>query len=190
MKDHCCTNRIKQEFSCHYIPQRNGVAESINKTLMAKTRALFIDSNLPKYLWDEALSYATRQLNRSPTKTLRGNTSVNVMYGINTQKNLVVFVSKAWTVILPKQGRFEPIVNEVRMVGYGGSGWPLWDLKTDETINLRHVKFDESSYVYYETVKITSKANVNTNICIVQTEEEIERDVDRNGKRLKDLKEQ
>jgi hypothetical protein len=45
-----------------YPPESNGVAERMNRTLMAKMRAILTDAKLPAYLWDylaEMVAYLT-----------------------------------------------------------------------------------------------------------------------------------
>jgi len=52
----------------HDSPQQNGVAERLNATLVALARAMLLAKNLPKYLWAEAVNYATWLKNRLPSK--------------------------------------------------------------------------------------------------------------------------
>ena len=49
-------------------PQQNGVAERRNKTLMNMVRSMLANSNLPLFLWTEALKAAVHILNRVPSK--------------------------------------------------------------------------------------------------------------------------
>ncbi|KAG6446041.1 hypothetical protein O3G_MSEX004231 [Manduca sexta] len=148
LKDYCKKNGIKQEFTCAYTPQQNGVAERMNRTLMNKVRALLLESNLPKELWGEALRCATYQLNRSPTVTLKGNTPANIMFGKIKLHNLVVFGSKAWVINLPKRGKLEPKATEMRMVSYSGNGYRLWNPQTNQIVISRDVRFDEREFKY------------------------------------------
>ena len=52
------------------IPQQNGVAERMNRTILNKVRCLLKDSNLPKKFWAEAISSACYQINKSPSSTI------------------------------------------------------------------------------------------------------------------------
>jgi transposase InsO family protein len=49
-----------------YSPESNGVAERMNRTLMAKVRAILMDSKLPAYLWDYLAEMVAYLINRSP----------------------------------------------------------------------------------------------------------------------------
>lgn len=51
-------------------PDQNGVAERRNRTLLDMVRSMLSNSNLPKYLWVEALKMAVYILNRVPTKAV------------------------------------------------------------------------------------------------------------------------
>lgn len=145
-KRFCKDKGIVQEFTSSYSPQQNGVAERMNRTLMDKVRAILLDSNFAKNMWGEALRYSNYTLNRSPTKALKGDVPAHVFYGKVKHDHLRIFGSKAWAVILPKQGKLSPRAREARMIGYCGNGYRLWDQKKGEIFVSRDVQFDERNY--------------------------------------------
>ena len=49
-------------------PEQNGVAERRNRTLMEMVRSMISRTNLPSFLWGEALKTALYIMNRVPTK--------------------------------------------------------------------------------------------------------------------------
>ena len=51
-------------------PEQNGVAERRNRTLMEMVRSMISRTNLPGFLWGEALKTALYILNRVPTKVV------------------------------------------------------------------------------------------------------------------------
>ena len=51
-------------------PKQNGVAERRNRTLKDMIRSMMSRSNLPKYLWGEAIKTANYILNRVPGKSI------------------------------------------------------------------------------------------------------------------------
>ncbi|KAJ0434003.1 putative RNA-directed DNA polymerase [Helianthus annuus] len=51
-------------------PQQNGVAERRNRTLMNMVRSMLANTNLPLFLWTEALKAAVHILNRVPSKSV------------------------------------------------------------------------------------------------------------------------
>ncbi len=64
----------ERRLTTHDTPQHNGVAESLNRRLVERIRALLIQSGLPKSLWAEAARFVAWLRNRTTTKVL-GNTT-------------------------------------------------------------------------------------------------------------------
>ena len=73
-KELCKDSRIKREFSTPYNPQRNGIAESKNRTIMEAARAMLHDQDLPMHLWAEAARTAVYVQNRTPHRVLKKKT--------------------------------------------------------------------------------------------------------------------
>nr|GEX35921.1 putative ribonuclease H-like domain-containing protein [Tanacetum cinerariifolium] len=61
----CDIKGIKREFSVPRTPQRNGVAERKNKTLIQAARTMLVDSKLPTTFWTESVNIACYVLNRA-----------------------------------------------------------------------------------------------------------------------------
>jgi hypothetical protein len=57
-----------------YSPESNGVAERMNRTLMAKVRAILTDAKLPAYLWDSLAEMVAYLANRSRLERERDTT--------------------------------------------------------------------------------------------------------------------
>ena len=51
-------------------PEQNGMAEKCNRTLMEMKMSMMSKSNLPEYLWGEAIKTTTYILNRVPSKSV------------------------------------------------------------------------------------------------------------------------
>jgi transposase InsO family protein len=66
--DLCSSQGISRELPPPYAPERNGVAERRNWSLLDITRCLLIDSSLPGHLWGEAIKAAGDILNLRSTK--------------------------------------------------------------------------------------------------------------------------
>jgi transposase InsO family protein len=58
---------IQFEFTIHYTPQQNGVAERMNRTIVEKARCMLLESGLKKGFWTESVLTAVYLINRSPT---------------------------------------------------------------------------------------------------------------------------
>lgn len=67
--DFCISSGISRELPPPYTPERNGVAERRNRSLLDITRCLLLDRQLPAYLWGEAIKAAADILNLRSTKS-------------------------------------------------------------------------------------------------------------------------
>ncbi|GJV91599.1 putative ribonuclease H-like domain-containing protein [Tanacetum coccineum] len=65
MLEFCGNKGIKQEYSNARTPQKNGVAERMNRTLIEAARTMLADSLLPTTFWAEAVSTACYIFNRT-----------------------------------------------------------------------------------------------------------------------------
>ena len=63
----------ERRLTTHDTPQHNSVAESLNRRLLERVRAILNHSGLPKTLWAEALHFATWLKNRTSTCALSNN---------------------------------------------------------------------------------------------------------------------
>jgi hypothetical protein len=65
----------ERRLTTHDTPQHNGVAESLNRRLLERVRAMLHYSDLPKNLWAECLRFAVWLKNRASTRSLGNNTT-------------------------------------------------------------------------------------------------------------------
>lgn len=72
---------IVRQLSVPYSPQQNGVAERANRTLVEMARSMLVHSNMPVFLWAEAVQTACYIRNRSPTMALIGMTPFEAWSG-------------------------------------------------------------------------------------------------------------
>ena len=63
-------NGIVAQYTMPGSHEQNGVVERRNRTLMEMKRSMMSRSNLPEYLWGEAIKTATYILNRVPSKSV------------------------------------------------------------------------------------------------------------------------
>lgn len=143
---------IKHERSCIETPQMNGVAERINRTLMDLVRSMLTSTKLPPSFWAEATSAAAYVKNRM----IHANLENRVPEGIWNEKPPSVKHLKAYGCLayahLPQQGRrkLDPRARACVLVGYSSQtkGYRLWDIKREEIIQTKHVRFDETKLGY------------------------------------------
>ena len=72
---------MAQRLTAHDMPQHNGIAERLNRTILERVRALLHASGQPKFLWGEAACHIVWLKNRTPTKVLEGLTPYEVAFG-------------------------------------------------------------------------------------------------------------
>ena len=72
--DFCKQHGVKRQLTTTYTPQKNGVAERKNHTVMNLVRAMVIEKKVSKNLWLEAARWTIHILNRSPTLAVKDMT--------------------------------------------------------------------------------------------------------------------
>ena len=66
----CRQEGLKRQLTVSYTPEKNGVVERKNRSIVGASRAMLHDQSLPFFLWDEACSTAIYLLNRSPHRVV------------------------------------------------------------------------------------------------------------------------
>ena len=80
-EDYCSSKGVRHETSVPYTPQRNGVAERMNRTLMECVRVMLTHAQQDKSLGAEAVNAAAYIRNRSPTSALKQQSPYQVRTG-------------------------------------------------------------------------------------------------------------
>lgn len=69
-KTYCIEKDITHHVTVSYIPNQNGVAERMKRTIIEKVRSMVSGANLGKEFWGEAVLTATYLINLTPTKAI------------------------------------------------------------------------------------------------------------------------
>jgi hypothetical protein len=157
LKDLAQQEVITLRKSSAYTPEQNGTAESSNKVIFTRARAMMIDSGLPQNLWPEAVDTAIYITNRTSTgreavppraqliKNLTGQTETIDI------SNLRRFGCVAYLHIPTerrlKSGKFNIRAVRGYCVGYqqgGHTNYRIWIPETNMIKESPHVTFDES----------------------------------------------
>jgi len=94
---YCRNVGIRLEKSPPKTPQRNGLAERMNKTLTERVTAMLSHAHLPNSFWTEALMNAMYVVNLSPSVPLAGDIPQRVWSGKEVSyKHLKVFGCRAF----------------------------------------------------------------------------------------------
>ena len=80
-EDYLARKVTKHRLTVHDTPEKNGVAERLNRTLVKRSQAILIESNLPKSLWGYAILHANYIKNRMHTCSLPDKTPYEMVYG-------------------------------------------------------------------------------------------------------------
>ncbi|GJY62523.1 retrovirus-related pol polyprotein from transposon TNT 1-94, partial [Tanacetum coccineum] len=163
----CIESGIARYLTVAEMPQQNGLAERMNRTLMDKVRCLLIQSGLPKTFWAKAACTAAYLINRSSSTTIEKKTPMEMWSGhprypegvkgyrlyrlddespkIVTSRNVVFNESVIYKDTLKDSG-----------VGYpeGVKGYRLYRLddESPKIVTSRNVVFNES-VIYKDTLK-------------------------------------
>lgn len=146
MKNFCKQKGVRIEYTPAYTSQSNGVAERMNRTLVEKGRSLLTDAKLPKNLWGEALLTATYLTNRSITNAVENKTPYEMWYKSKPNvSKLKVFGCQTFVMIpSAKRSKYDNKSYKCVLVGYGDSGYRLFDPNKQQIVYSRDVKFNEN----------------------------------------------
>ncbi|KAE8684638.1 Chitin elicitor receptor kinase 1 [Hibiscus syriacus] len=147
-RDFCANNGIKIKTTVPIIPQQNGVAERMNRTLNERARSMRIHAGLPKFLWAEAINTAAYLINRGPSVPLDGGIPEEAWSKkeINLS-HLRVFGCISYVHIdSAERSKIDAKSNKCAFVGYGGDefGYRFWDYENRKIIRSRDVIFNEN----------------------------------------------
>jgi transposase InsO family protein len=131
-----------------YSPESNGVAERMNRTLMAKVRAILADTKLPAYLWDYLAEMVAYLTNRSPSAATNGITPHQKLTNeLPDLSHLRIPGCRVWAHLdkAKRDSKLTERSEECRLIGYGYSTkiYRLYGLKSRRVFYSQDVIFDE-----------------------------------------------
>ncbi|KAJ9542485.1 hypothetical protein OSB04_028991 [Centaurea solstitialis] len=134
---------ITQTFSAARTPEQNGVVERRNRTLVEAARSMLAQSQLPQYLWAEAVNTACYTQNRSIIHRRFGKTPYHVLFDrIPNIDYFKVFGCPCFVLNeTENRGKFGPKSDEMIFVGY-----------SDCSVAYR--VFNKRSRIVYESVNV------------------------------------
>ncbi len=132
-----------QRITPPYTPQRNGLAERFNRTIMEKVRCMIITANLKKEFWGEAVNYANYIRNCSPTK-LKEKTPEEEFTGVKPRlMKLKVFGANAVVKNKSPKRKLDNRGIVGKMVGYNEDNhtYRIWNNEKKKLIFSKDVRF-------------------------------------------------
>jgi hypothetical protein len=114
---------IMHQTSCVGTPQQNGIAERKNRDLLEKTRALMLQTNVPKRFWSQAIQTAAYIINRLPSSVLNSKSPFEVLRGRKIDINhLRIFGCTCFVHVQSKdRDKFDPRATRCVFLGYSST---------------------------------------------------------------------
>ena len=138
----CRKNGIARHMTRDYMPQQNGVAERMNRTIMEKVRCLLNEFGLSEDFWSEAAAFSVYTINRSPSSTVGFKVPEEIWLGKKPgYKHMRKFGSVAYVHI--DQGKLKPKAVKGGLINYPPctKGYNIWLLDGETCVVSRNVKF-------------------------------------------------
>ena len=104
----------------HDTPEQNGAAERLNRTLVERTRAMLLESKLPKYLWGYAIQHANYIKNRTLTRALPDKTPFEMVHGKKPDLRQIHAWGQQVFVKIKQGDKLSPRAEAARWIGYSG----------------------------------------------------------------------
>lgn len=147
LRDYFKEKGINHQKTVAYTPEQNGRAERLNRTLMEKTRAMMLDSNLPPRFWGEALTAANYLRNVSPTAN-KDKTPYELFHGHKPDVSFLRAYGSEGYCHIPKEKRNKLAKRSEKgvLIGYmpNNKGYRLWMEGGFKIWQSRDVIFDET----------------------------------------------
>ncbi|GKC62022.1 putative ribonuclease H-like domain-containing protein [Tanacetum coccineum] len=149
MHQFCERKGIKREFSVPRTPQKNGVAERKNRTLIEAARTMLADSKLPTTFWAEAVNTACYVQNRVLVTKPHNKTPYKLFLG---RKPALCFMRPFGCPVtilntIDHLGKFNGKADEGFFVGYSikSKAFKVFNSRTRIVENNLHVQFSENT---------------------------------------------
>jgi hypothetical protein len=136
---------IEFEMTCTNSPEQNGMAEGLNRILLARARSVIHGKNLPHHLWPEIVSAVVYITNRCPVNGLNV-TPYEAFYGTRPNlSNIRILGCTAWVREPNKPKKLDSRSRPCLLVGFEGTSiYRLYDPSYVSKIRRSNdVDFDE-----------------------------------------------
>ena len=142
-KQFCYEHGIKMQRIVSGMPQQNGVAERMNRTLTERARSIRIQSGLPKQFWVEAINTTAYLINRGPSVPLEHKIPEELWSGKDIKlSHLKVFGCIEYVHISDQiRNKLDPKSKKCTLIGYGENEFDyyIWDDENKKVIHGHNV---------------------------------------------------
>ena len=176
-RDYCQSEGISREFAPPYTPQRNGVAERRNRSLLNITRSMLLDKGLPGHLWGEAVKAAGDLLNIRSTKRYPDKTPEELFSGKKPSiSHLKIFGSPVYVrTTKPSQSKLEPRSDKCILLSFdsGSKAYRCYRPSTRKVFISRDILVDETSSFDLTSSSIREDASLDSTHAPTRQEEQL-----------------
>ena len=154
---HLDDNGTVHKLTVHHSLSQNGVSECLNKTLVLRSRACLIETNLPRFLWAEAFQYAVWTKNQTPTCTLKNKTPIEMAMGIKPDlRDIHAWGTKGY-VMVKGRSKLKLQVDPAFFVGYDkeSKGYQMYWPNKHTVSTERNIQWTDHSPAQLEGEKLT-----------------------------------
>lgn len=111
---------IEHQLTAPYSPQQNGTAERLNRTLVEGARAMLVEENIPKNLWEEAVLHMNYIRNQVSTNSNPdGKSPFEMWTGRRLDlSHLYKFGSKVWILDKNRTSKLDPKAKQFIFTGF------------------------------------------------------------------------
>ena len=147
---HLIKEGIITQLSPPYTPEPNGLLERINRTIIAKVRAVLLQSNTLIYLWGEAVLAIAYIYNRTPHSSLGFKTPYEVAFNIKPNIDNI----KIWGLIIyykikgPNNYKLHLQAQQGILIGYGqdSHNYKIFNINNKRALWSRDVRIIEGKF--------------------------------------------
>ncbi|KAI0994998.1 hypothetical protein K3495_g13184 [Podosphaera aphanis] len=125
IKTYCDQHGIRTDVSAPYTPEQNGTSKASNKVILRKARSMLIDAKMPACYWPWAIEHACFITNRFYCLRTKSVPLLSFLQGLKQphpnqidSTNLPRFGCRAYKLIDPKPGKFEPRASMGWFIGF------------------------------------------------------------------------
>jgi hypothetical protein len=143
---YCADEGVQRHYSMSYNPQKNGIIERRNQTVVGLAQALLKQRGMPAFFWGEVVVTVVYILNYSSTKALNGRTMYEAWHGRKPAvSHLRIFGCLAFGNELGHIGKLDDRSTPGVFIGYveGSKAYCILDPGTQRVRTTRGVVFDE-----------------------------------------------
>ena len=133
---------IVHQFSAPYVPQQNGFAERLNRTLIEATRTSMHSGKLPLFLWGETLSSIAQVYNFTPHTGIEYSCPHEALFGESPSVNRLRPIGAPCTYLIRNSdSKFDPKGNPAILIG----AYRLWDTEDCKVVISYDVTFSPNN---------------------------------------------